>query len=576
MLTVTTSRPPATSGTAAAHLNGDVMSKPTILTVDDDPMVLAAIGRDLLGRYGADYRVVRATSGAEALDVLTRLALRDDSVALIVADQRMPRMTGTEMLTQARIHAPEAKLLLLTAYADTDTAITAINDIGLDYYLMKPWDPPEERLYPVVDDLLDDWRDGHPEETSNVRVVGHRWSDRSHEIKMFLTRNHVPYRWYDVERDAEGARLVQLADAGPADLPLVLVPDGETLRTPSTLEVAAALGLHTRAQRPLYDVCIVGGGPAGLAAGVYAASEGLSTVIVEREAPGGQAGQSAAIENYLGFPRGLSGADLAHRALAQVSRFGAEIVLARDVVGFETRGPVRAVLLEGAGEIEARAVVAATGVSYRRLEGPGLAELTGRGVYYGVNASEASQCQDDDVYIVGAANSAGQAALNLSQFAKRVVLVVRAGSIETTMSQYLVERIRSVPSIEVRVRTQVTAAEGDGHLERLTLVDRDSGSSEEVSTSWLFVFIGAAPRTEWLGPDVVRDELGFVLTGPELTAAEPDHRWPLARPPYALETSVPGLFAAGDVRLDSMKRVASAVGEGAMSVYLVHRYLATT
>jgi thioredoxin reductase (NADPH) len=552
------------------------MSKPAILTVDDDPMVSAAIGRDLLARYGADYRVVRATSGPEALDLLARLALRDDPVAMIVADQRMPRMTGTEMLAQSRTHAPDAKLLLLTAYADTDVAITAINDIGLDYYLMKPWDPPDDRLYPVVDDLLDDWRQAHPEETSDVRVVGHRWSDRSHEIKMFLTRNHVPYRWYDVERDAEAARLQQLAAAEPADLPLVLVPDGEALRSPSTREVAGALGLHTNAQRPLYDICIVGGGPAGLAAGVYAASEGLSTVIVEREAPGGQAGQSASIENYLGFPRGLSGSDLAHRALAQVSRFGAELVLARDVVAFETRGPVRAVLLEGGGEIEARAVVASTGVSYRRLTAPGLDDLNGRGVYYGVNASEANQCQDDDVYVVGAANSAGQAALNLSRYAKRVVLLVRSGSLEATMSQYLVARIRSVATIEVRLRTEVAAASGDGHLETLTLLDRDSGRTEDVATSWLFVFIGAAPRTDWLGPTVARDDLGFVLTGPELAASEAFAGWPLARAPFALETSVPGLFAAGDVRLDSMKRVASAVGEGAMSVYLVHRYLATT
>jgi len=552
------------------------MSKPVILTVDDDPQVSAAIGRDLLQRYGADYRVVRATSGAGALEVLARLALADEPVAMVVADQRMPRMTGIELLEQGRTHAPAAKLLLLTAYADTDVAIKAINDIGLDYYLLKPWDPPQERLYPVVDDLLDDWRQAHREHTSDIRVVGHRWSDRSHELKMFLTRNHVPYAWYDVERDPEARRLQQLAGAEPPDLPLVLVPDGTPLRAPSTFELAGALGLHTSAQQPLYDVCIVGGGPAGLAAGGYAASEGLSTVIVEREAPGGQAGQSAAIENYLGFPRGLSGADLAHRALAQVSRFGAEMVLARDVVGFETRGPVRAVLLSGAGEIEARAVVAATGVSYRRLAAPGLDELTGRGVYYGANAAEAAQCQDEDVYVVGAANSAGQAALNLSRFAKRVVLVVRSGDLRASMSQYLVERVTSVPTIEVRTRTEVAAAHGDGHLETLTLVDRDTGRTEDVSAGWLFVFIGAAPRTDWLGADVVRDQLGFVLTGPELVASAQGRRWPLARPPFALETSVPGVFAAGDVRLDSMKRVASAVGEGAMSVYLVHRYLATT
>ena len=344
------------------------MSKPTILTVDDDPLVSAAITRDLANHYGADYRIVRATSGPEALAVLTKLALRDEPVALIAADQRMPQMTGIEMLDQARTHAPGAKVLLLTAYADTDVAIKAINDIGLDYYLLKPWDPPEERLYPVIDDLLGDWRQANRDHTSDVRVIGHRWSERSNDIKMFLSRNHVPYRWLDIERDADAERLRDLAQAAPADLPLVLVPDGDTLRSPSMLDLAGALGLHTRAQQPLYDVCIVGGGPAGLAAAVYGASEGLSTVIVEREAPGGQAGQSAAIENYLGFPRGLSGSDLAHRALAQVSRFGAEMVLAREVVGFETRGPVRAVLFDGSGEIEARAVIAATGMSYRRLE----------------------------------------------------------------------------------------------------------------------------------------------------------------------------------------------------------------
>jgi thioredoxin reductase (NADPH) len=552
------------------------MSKPTILTVDDDAQVSAAISRDLARQYGSDYRVVRASSGPEALAVLTRLALRDEPVALIAADQRMPQMTGIQMLEQARVHAPGAKFLLLTAYADTDVAIRAINDIGLDYYLLKPWDPPEERLYPVLDDLLGDWRRSHRDSTSDVRVVGHRWSDRSHEVKMFMARNHVPYQWYDVERDAEAQRLRDLAGAKPADLPLVLVPDGDTLRSPSTLDLAGALGLHTSAQQPLYDVAIVGGGPAGLAAGVYAASEGLSTVILEREAPGGQAGQSGSIENYLGFPKGLSGADLAHRALAQVSRFGAEMVLARDVVGLETRGPVRVVRFDGSGEIEARALIVATGVSYRRLEADGLEQLTGRGVYYGANAGEANQCEGDDVYVVGAANSAGQAALTLARFAARVVLVVRAGSLVDTMSWYLMERITSTPNIEVRYRSEVVAGRGDGHLEALTLADRDTGATEEVSTSWLYVFIGASPRTEWLGPDVVRDPKGFVVTGQDLTGfTDTRHPWPLARAPYALETSIPGVFAAGDVRLDSMKRVASAVGEGAMSVYLVHRYLAT-
>jgi thioredoxin reductase (NADPH) len=551
------------------------MTKPTILTVDDDPLVAAAIARDLTSRYGGDYRVMRAGSGPEALEVLAELALRDDPVSMIAADQRMPRMTGIEMLEQARQHAPDAKMLLLTAYADTDVAIRAINDIGLDYYLLKPWDPPDERLYPVVDDLLDDWMRGNPDQTSDVRVVGHRWSERSHEVKSFLASNHVPYRWFDVELDEEGARLRDLANAAPTDLPLVLVPDGTVLTAPSTLDVAQALGLPTVARQPVYDVCIVGGGPAGLAAAVYAASEGLSTVIVEREAPGGQAGQSAAIENYLGFPKGLSGFDLTHRAIAQVSRFGAEMVLAREVTGLEWRGPVRAVTFAGSGEVEARAVIVATGVSYRRLEAPGLSELTGRGVYYGASASDASQCQDDDVYIVGAANSAGQAALNIARFAKRVVLVVRADTLTKTMSQYLVERILSSPNIEVRYSSEVVGARGQEHLEALDIRTIGSDDVEEVSTSWLFVFIGASPRTDWLGDEIARDERGFVMTGQELMASEAAARWPmLGRPPFALETSMPGVFAAGDVRLESMKRVASAVGEGAMAVYLVHRYLA--
>ena len=550
------------------------MSKPTILTVDDDPQVAAAITRDLASHYGADYRIVRASSGPEALRVLTTLSLRDDPVALIAADQRMPEMTGIEMLRQARTYAPSAKLLLLTAYADTDVAINAINDIGLDYYLLKPWDPPEERLYPIIDDLLDDWRKANPDHSSDVRVIGHRWSDRSYEIKMFLARNHVPYRWYDVERDAEGERLRQLAHAATDDLPLVLIPDGETLRSPLTLGLAAALGLHTSAHQPLYDVCIVGGGPAGLAAAVYAASEGLSTVIVEREAPGGQAGMSAAIENYLGFPRGLSGSDLAHRAIAQVSRFGAEMVLAREVVGFESRGPVRAVLFDGSGEIESRALIVATGVSYRQLAATGLAELTGRGVYYGTAAGEANQCEGDVVYVVGAANSAGQAALDLSRFARQVVLVVRGSTLSETMSSYLIGRVTSASNIAVRYHSKVVGVHGEGHLEGLTLADTETGTTQRVPSSWLFIFIGASPRTDWLGPHIVRDENGFVVTGQDLLLAG-SASWRAPRPPFGLETSVPGVFAAGDVRLNSMKRVASAVGEGAMSVYLVHRYLAT-
>ncbi|MDQ4055102.1 MAG: FAD-dependent oxidoreductase [Actinomycetota bacterium] len=549
-------------------------AKPTILAIDDDPAVSRAVTRDLRARYGGEYRVVSATSGAQALDVLAELTLRDRAVALVATDQRMPQMTGIEVLEAVRRQSPEAKLLLLTAYADTDVAIKAINDIGLDHYLLKPWDPPEERLYPVIDDLLSDWQDQHPDRSSEIRVVGHRWSDASVDTKTFLARNHVPYRWLDVERDDEARQLVALAEAAVDDLPLVLVPDGATLRAPSPRQLADALGLRTRAEQPLYDLCIVGAGPAGLAAAVYAASEGLRTVVVERDAPGGQAGQSASIENYLGFPKGLSGADLTHRAVAQASRFGAEMVLPRTAVGFEPRGPIRAVLLDGGGEVEARAVLIATGVSYRRLEARGLDSLGVRGIYYGATASEASQCQGEDVYVVGAANSAGQAALNLALFATKVVLLVRGSRLEDSMSHYLVSRIAAADNIEVRLQTQVVGARGDGHLEVLELCD-STGRIDEVRTSWLFVFIGASPHTDWLGAEVVRDGKGFLVTGRELMDAHHGSRWLLTRSPFALETSVPGVFAAGDVRLDSMKRVASAVGEGAMSVYLVHRYLAT-
>jgi thioredoxin reductase (NADPH) len=551
------------------------MTKPTILAVDDDPVVSRAIVRDLRVRYGADYRVIPAGSGAEALELLEGLTLRDRSVALVASDQRMPEMTGIEMLEQVRQLSPDTKLLLLTAYADTDVAIKAINDIALDYYMFKPWDPPDERLYPVVDGLLEDWSNAHPPETSQVRVLGHRWSERSYEVKTFLARNYVPYRWLDVERDEEARRLLDVAHRTVEELPLVLVPDGDSLAAPSTRQLADALGLRTEAEQRLYDLCIVGAGPAGLAAAVYAASEGLSTVVVERDAPGGQAAQSAAIENYLGFPSGLTGADLTHRAVAQAARFGAETILASDVSGFEERGPVRAVLLESGSAIEARAVLVATGVSYRRLEAPGIDELALRGVYYGASASEAMQCQGEDIYVVGAANSAGQAVLNFARYAKRVVLLVRGRQLEAGMSQYLVDRIRATPNVEVRLQTEVSAATGEGHLETLTLADRATGTEEVVDASQLFVFIGASPRTDWLGDHVVRDAKGFLLTGQEMLASPDGDRWPLPRPPYALETSVPGVFAAGDVRLDSMKRVASAVGEGAMSVYLVHRYLAT-
>ena len=551
------------------------MPKPVIMAVDDDPAVLKAITRDLQTRYAEDYQVVGMPSAPPALARLGGYALKDRPVAMIVSDQRMPTMTGIELLERAKREAPEAKLVLLTAYADTDVAIKAINDIKLDRYLMKPWDPPDEKLYPALDDLLDDWQRNHPDDRAPVRIVGHRWSERSHELKTFLARNYVPYRWLDLERDEEAQRLHDLAHALPDDLPLVLVTDGDPLRSPTTRDVASALGLRTTADKPLYDLCIVGAGPAGLAAAVYGASEGLDVVLVEGHAPGGQAGQSAAIENYLGFPKGLSGADLAARAMDQVRKFEAEVVLAREVVGFEARGPVRAVRFDDGTEIEARALLVASGCSYTRLGAPGISEQTGRGVYYGASASQFASVEGDDVYVVGAANSAGQAVVNLARFARRVVLLVRADSLEASMSHYLTEQIRATPNVEVRLQTEVVGGSGIDHLEGLSLADHREGTKTDVETNWLFVFIGAAPRTDWLGDDVARDEKGFVMTGRDLPRRKGFPRWPLERIPFMLETSVPGVFAAGDVRFDSMKRVASAVGEGAMSVHLVHRYLAT-
>lgn len=553
------------------------MSRAVILTVDDDPAVSQAVTRDLRGRYAADYQIVRSGSGAEALDVLEELARRDQPVALIISDHRMPEMTGIDFLGRSRIPAPDAKLVLLTAYADTDAAITAINVIGLDHYLMKPWAPPEERLYPILDDLLADWELANAARFHGVRVVGHRWSEQSHETRLFLARNHVPYQWLEVELDPEAARLLSVFGSEDDELPLVVLADGKVLHSPTMREIADALGLQTRTESTLYDLVIVGAGPAGLAAAVYGSSEGLRTAVVERAAPGGQAGQSASIENYLGFPKGLSGSDLSHRAVTQARRLGAEMVLARDVVALEPRGTVYALCLEDGSEIEARAVIVATGVSYRMLDAPGLGELSGRGVFYGASASEARRTEGADVYIVGAANSAGQAALNLARYAAHVTLVVRGDNLEKSMSQYLVARILAAENIDVRLETEVVAGRGSDHLEALTLRHRLTGETEEVDASWLYVFIGAAPRTEWLPDAVERDANGFILTGPEVLALGPDHvRWPLRRPPGLLETSLPGVFAAGDVRFGSMKRVASAVGEGASAVHLVHRHLDAT
>lgn len=553
------------------------MARPVILTVDDDVSVSQAIARDLRERYAERYRIIRATSGAEALTALEELRRRDLPVALILSDHRMPEMTGIEFLERARPIAPDAKLLLLTAYADTDVAIKAINEIGLDHYLMKPWAPPEERLYPVLDDLLDAWDSANGLRFEGVRVVGNRWSERSYETRMFLARNHVPYQWLELEGDPEAERLLELSGTLDSDLPLVLLTDGTLLHGASTLELAGALGLHTTTESTLYDVVIVGAGPAGLAAAVYASSEGLRTIVIERDAPGGQAGQSARIENYLGFPNGLSGADLSHRATTQARRLGAEMVLARHVQALESRGSIHAVRFDDGTEIEARAVIIATGVSYQLLTADGLADLTGRGVFYGASASDARTTEGEDVYLVGAANSAGQAALHLAQYARRVVMLVRGGSLDASMSKYLIDRVLASDKIEVRFRTEIVSGGGNGHLERLTLVDKTTGIEEDVQANWLYAFIGAKPRTEWLGDAVARDEHGFILTGPDIATlgAADGPLWPLRRSPFLLESSSPGVFAAGDVRRASMKRVASAVGEGSSAISNVHLYLET-
>jgi thioredoxin reductase (NADPH) len=551
------------------------MPQPILLTVDDDPEVSRSLARDLRQQYGEEYRIRRAESGPEALDALKELKLRDEQVGLLLADHRMPDMTGVEFLDQAREFYPKARRVLLTAYADTDAAIAAINRADVDYYLLKPWDPPEEKLYPVLDDLLEDWK-AHDRLKSDdqVRVVGHRWSAPSHEVKDFLTRNQVPFKWLELERDAEAARLLAASGIEADQLPLVITESGETLRAPSTAEVARALGLSSTPSRDFYDLIVIGGGPAGLGAAVYGASEGLRTMLVEREAVGGQAGQSSKIENYLGFPAGIAGGDLARRAATQARRFGAEMLLTSDVASLDVCGSARVVRLADGSQLSAHAALLTTGVAYRRLRVPGVDDFTGRGVYYGATSTEAQSCWDQDVYIVGGANSAGQAAVFFARKARNVTLVVRGPDLERSMSQYLIQQIAQLPNVRVRTNSDITGASGSDHLERLRIANREAGTEEEVGTSWLFVFIGAAPGTDWLGKEIMRDDNGFVLTGPDLLVdgqLPPD--WPLDRQPYFLETSVPGVFAAGDVRGQSVKRVASAVGEGAMAVTLVHRYL---
>lgn len=547
--------------------------RPVLLTVDDDPAVSRGIARDLRRQYGGDYRVIRAESGPDALDALREVRLRGGRVAVLLADHRMPQMTGVEFLEAAMDLFPAARRVLLTAYADTDAAIAAINVVDLDHYLLKPWDPPEEKLYPVLDALLADWLSAGDQPVPEVKVVGHRWSARSHEIRDFLARNAVPYRWYAAD-EPEGGRLLAAAGADPSAVPLVLPRDGPPLPNPTPAELARHVGLSTNPSTDFYDLIIVGGGPAGLGAAVYAASEGLRTVLVEREATGGQAGQSSRIENYLGFPAGVSGAQLTDRARRQTLKFGAEMLNTRVAEGLEARGSARVVRFEDGSELAAHAVLLATGVSYRLLDAPGLVEFNGRGVFYGAAATEAAGCVDQDVFVVGGANSAGQAAAFFAKHATSVTLLVRGAQLQDSMSYYLIEQLQALPNVTVRTCTKVVAGSGSTRLESITLRDSRTGATEEVPVGWLFVYIGAAPLTGWLDGVVARDQHGFVLAGPDLLR---DGRrpagWTLDRDPYYLETSLPGVFVAGDARADSVKRVASAVGEGAMAVTILHRYL---
>jgi len=549
------------------------VARPAILTVDDDPSVSRAVARDLRRQYGEGYRIVRAESGQQALEALREIKLRGEQVAVLLADYRMPGMSGIEFLEQAMDLFPLARRILLTAYADTDAAIQAINVVDLDHYLLKPWDPPEEKLYPVVDGLLEAWTATDRQPPREIRVIGHRWSARSYEVRDFLARNLVPFRWYLAE-DPEAQRLLSAAGVDDDRLPVVVTGDGTAMVEPSDAELAQHVGLATTPSTDFYDLIVIGGGPAGLGAAVYGGSEGLRTVLVERRATGGQAGTSSRIENYLGFPDGVSGEQLTERARRQALKFEVELLTARDVVRLEQRGNAKVARFDDGTEIAGHTVILATGVSYRMLEAPGLSELSGRGVFYGAATTEGPACRSQDVYIVGGANSAGQAAMYFARYAGRVVLLVRGKSLDSSMSRYLIDQIERVPNIEVRTCTEVVEGAGGEHLELLTLRNNLTGETETVPASWLFVFIGAAPRTNWLDGCLDRDPRGFVLTGPDLVVD--GHRppgWTLDRDPYHLEASVPGVFVAGDVRAESVKRVASAVGEGAMAVTLVHRYL---
>ena len=553
------------------------MAKPVLLAVDDDREVLRAVERDLRRKYAGDYRVLRAGSGPEALEIVRELKIRNNTIALFLIDQRMPGMSGVEFLAEAVKLFPDAKRVLLTAYADTDAAIAAINEAGISYYLLKPWDPPEENLYPVVDELLEDWSAAFPPQFEGIRVLGNRWSPASHNIKDFLARNHVPYQWLDIETagsDSEVRALVDLLDEEETrNLPIVILPNGVRLQQPSLAELAEHAGFKTRATEAFYDLAIVGGGPAGLAAAVYGASEGLRTVMIEREAPGGQAGMSSRIENYLGFPSGLTGADLARRAVVQARRFGVEIISA-EATAVRIDGPYRFLKLANGEELSCHALLVATGVQWRRLDAPGVERLTGAGIYYGAAMTEAMSTKDEDVYVVGGANSAGQAAMHFSRYARRVVMLVRGSSLAGTMSQYLVDQLKATPNIQIEFNTCVVEAHGADRLEAISIHCLETNETHEVPTNSLFIMIGAAPNTDWLAGIVERDERGFIYSGPQLTRdGKRPNGWKLDRDPGLLETNVPGVFVVGDVRHGSVKRVASGVGEGSVAISFVHQYL---
>jgi len=547
------------------------MPKPVILAVDDDISVLEAVIQDLRRQYGANYRILRAGSGQAALDTCTQLQQRGDAVALFLSDQRMPGMTGVEFLEKAQGMYPDAKRALLTAYADTEAAIKAINTAKINYYLTKPWDPPEEKLYPVLDDLLENWKEGYKPPFEGLRVIGPRWSLNDYQVRDFLSRNQIPYVWLDPERNDEAVQLLERFKVNDRKLPAVLFPDGSALLQPNQTELAQRIGLRTQAQKEFYDVAIIGAGPAGLAAAVYAASEGLKALIIEPEAPGGQAGSSSRIENYLGFPSGLSGADLARRAYAQASRFGAEFLTQR-AAGIRSESNYHYIRLADGSEISCHVAMIAVGVDYRKLDIPGIDQFTGAGVYYGAAQAEAISCRNEDVYIVGGANSAGQAAMHFSKYARKVTMLVRS-SLEKSMSKYLIDQIAGTSNIEVLTGAEVREVQGDGHLECIKVRSRQGEVACMASS--LYIFIGAAPQTDWLPDTVMRDPNGFVLSGPDLQIeGKMPKIWKESRSPYLLETSTPGVFAVGDVRHGSVKRVASAVGEGSIAVQFMHQYLA--